>query len=117
MMNSRQLNRWLMQEVHGETVGLERKPPRRATSSLGNKPARNWKYRAWIRSLPCASCGIEPAGEAAHTGSRWRHAPGGLGLLLRSPVQTATPRLRTPITGGRKNGFRGLPQCPAGRYR
>jgi hypothetical protein len=32
-------------------------------------PARNHKYRAWIRTLPCACCGLEPAGEAAHTGS------------------------------------------------
>ena len=31
-------------------------------------PVRNWKYRAWIRSLPCAICGRTPS-EAAHTGS------------------------------------------------
>jgi hypothetical protein len=68
-MNSRQLNRWLMQEVHGVDVGLQRKPPRSATSSLGQKPARDWKYRSWIRSLPCVGCGLDPAGEAAHTGS------------------------------------------------
>ena len=42
-----------------------RKAPRRA---LGG-PTRSWRYRQWIRSLPCAACGLEPAGEAAHTGS------------------------------------------------
>jgi len=65
-MNNHQLKRWLMREIHG--IETPRKPPRRA-SALGRKPARNWKYRAWVRSLPCASCGIEPAGEAAHTGT------------------------------------------------
>ena len=56
-----------MKEVH--EVDLPRKAPKKAFSALGNKPARDWKYRAWIRSLPCTSCGLEPAGEAAHTGS------------------------------------------------
>lgn len=67
-MNKRHLNRWLMREVHGVEVELPRKPARKATSALGHKPARNAKYRAWIRSLPCVGCGLEPAGEAAHTG-------------------------------------------------
>jgi len=62
-MNSHQLARWLMREVHG--VAIPRKPPRKA---LGG-PARAWRYRRWVRSLPCAACGQEPAGEAAHTGS------------------------------------------------
>jgi len=56
-----------MREVHGVEIPRERR--KSVISALGNKPARDWKYRAWIRSLPCASCGIEPAGEAAHTGS------------------------------------------------
>jgi hypothetical protein len=55
---------WLAREVLGKTI---RKPPQRATTSRG--PKREEKYRTWIRSLPCATCGIEPAGEAAHTGS------------------------------------------------
>lgn len=63
MMNKRQLERWLMKEVHGVEVPRQRRPK----SVLGAKPARDWKYRLWIRSLPCAGCGLEPAGEAAHT--------------------------------------------------
>lgn len=65
-MTNRQLRRWLMKEVHG--VEIPRKPPQKAFHALGQPPARNWKYRAWIRTLPCAVCGSEHA-EAAHTGS------------------------------------------------
>ena len=57
------LRYWLAREVLGTTI---RKPPQRATTSRG--PARDEMYRAWVRSLPCAICGLEPAGEAAHTG-------------------------------------------------
>ena len=57
------LRRWLAHEVLDKTI---QKPPQKASESRG--PARDWKYRAWVRSLPCAACGIEPAGEAAHTG-------------------------------------------------
>lgn len=64
MMNNRQLERWLMREIHG--VKIPRKPPKKALSVTG-KPVRDWKYRQWIRSLPCSACGLEPAGEAAHT--------------------------------------------------
>lgn len=67
MMTKHQLTRWLMREVHGIDIG--RKPAKKATHLSGSrKPARDWRYRAWIRSLPCAVCSIEPAGEAAHTG-------------------------------------------------
>src|SRR5215471_18254046 len=66
MKNDHQLRRWLMAEVHG--VEIPRKPPQPSVLSR-NAPARNWKYRQWIRSLPCCACGVEPAGEAAHTGS------------------------------------------------
>lgn len=48
--------------VHG--VKPPRKSPRRRS---GRGPSRNWKYRAWIRSLPCAACGA-PDSQAAHTG-------------------------------------------------
>ncbi|MDE2103729.1 MAG: DUF968 domain-containing protein [Patescibacteria group bacterium] len=65
MMNTRQLARWLRREIHGVDIP-SRKCPRSRRFRVG--PARNWKYRAWVRSLPCASCGLDPAGEAAHTG-------------------------------------------------
>jgi len=64
-MSNRQLRRWLMKEVHG--VDIPRKPPQKA-SALGKKTPRNWKYKAWIRTLPCVVCGHTPS-EAAHTGS------------------------------------------------
>lgn len=52
--------------VHGWKPA--RRSPRRWSP---RKPARNHHYRAWIRTLPCAVCGIEGHGlvEAAHTGS------------------------------------------------
>jgi hypothetical protein len=44
---------------------------RRPRRNLSNRrgPARNWRYRAWIRSQPecCCGCGRGPC-EAAHTG-------------------------------------------------
>jgi len=64
MRSAYALRRWLAQEVL--ECGIPRKPPKRATKSTG--PARNARYRAWIRSLLCCLCGLEPAGEAAHTG-------------------------------------------------
>lgn len=66
-MSDWRTRRWLMREVHGVEIARERR--KSVISALGNKPARDWKYRAWIRSLPCASCGLDPAGEAAHTGN------------------------------------------------
>ena len=59
-------SRWLFEQVHG------RKPPRsERRHSTGKGPARNWRYLAWIRTLPCAVCGLEGKGlvEAAHTGT------------------------------------------------
>ena len=54
-----------MREIWGQDAPpVPRKPPRKESRG----PARSWKYRQWIRSLPCALCGQEPAGEAAHTG-------------------------------------------------
>ena len=64
-LNNRQLKRWLMKEVHG--VETPRKPIRRAIRSTG--PARDRKYMAWIRTLPCAHCDTTYGIEAAHTGS------------------------------------------------
>lgn len=71
MMNDYQLRRWLMREIHGEDI--PRKPAQRA-SSLGKKTPRNYKYRGFVRTLPCAVCGCNPS-EAAHTGN-----DGGMGL-------------------------------------
>jgi hypothetical protein len=64
MRSAYALRRWLAREILEREI--PRKPPKRATESMG--PARNALYRAWIRSLPCCRCGLEPAGEAAHTG-------------------------------------------------
>jgi hypothetical protein len=58
-----QLERWLAWEVHGRKL---RKPPQRA-SVLSHKPARDYKFRAWIRSLPSAASGLSPC-QACHTG-------------------------------------------------
>jgi hypothetical protein len=62
-----QLRRYLMREVHG--VDILRKSPSKASLLGTPKTARSWRYLAWIRTLPCACCGQDPAGEAAHTGS------------------------------------------------
>lgn len=60
MISSRALY-WM---VHG------RKPARqiRASAQRHRGPARSWKYKAWIRSLPCCCCGSTRDVEAAHTG-------------------------------------------------
>jgi hypothetical protein len=56
--------RWLYREVHG------RKPARPTpTAQHQGGPARSSRYRAWVRSLPCAACGTMEGVEAAHTGS------------------------------------------------
>src|SRR5664279_2314473 len=57
------LGRWLMSSVHSETKHT-RRAPRRRNGSV----ARNWQYRAWIRTLPSAASGM-PGCEAAHTGN------------------------------------------------
>jgi hypothetical protein len=49
--------------VHG-TMPPRRSPRRPA----GRGPARSWKYKAWIRSLPCAVCDTVRNVEAAHAG-------------------------------------------------
>jgi hypothetical protein len=62
MLRTFYLSRWLAREVLGKDVG--RKPPQ----AERNGPPRNWKYRAWIRSLPCCACGTLQFVEASHTG-------------------------------------------------
>lgn len=58
------LSRYLMYQVHGVD---ETKPRRLRSRGARRGPARNWKYRAWIRSLPSAVSGATGC-EAAHTG-------------------------------------------------
>jgi hypothetical protein len=64
---SRSLNRYLRFAVLGDTTKPARRAPRRRAARRG--PARDWKYRAFVRSLPCAACGSSYQVEAAHTGS------------------------------------------------
>ena len=54
----------LMYLVHGRKRA--RRSPRRRN---GRGPVRDYKYKAWIRTLPCAACGSSYGVEAAHTGS------------------------------------------------
>jgi len=58
------LKRWLSREIWNREIGQEL--PRRIRREL---PARDWEYRAWIRSFPCSACGSMRYSEAAHTGS------------------------------------------------
>ena len=53
--------RYLHYLVHGEW------PARRSPRKARRGPARSWKYKAWIRSLPSAVSG-RPGCQAAHTG-------------------------------------------------
>lgn len=62
MLIGKQLEAYLAWVLHG------RKPPRRAASPTRRGPSRDEAYKVWIRSLPCAACGIEGRSEAAHTG-------------------------------------------------
>jgi hypothetical protein len=59
------LKRWLIREILDKDIG--RKPPAMA-SALHSTPPRDSKYRAWIRSLPCAVCGTNFCIESAHIG-------------------------------------------------
>lgn len=47
------------------------------------KPARNPRYLAWIRTLPCLVCGRTTGIEAAHAGSH--------GMAQKSPDSSAIP--------------------------
>ena len=59
---SRNFERWLYRTVHG------RPAPRASRTTPRRGPARNWRYCAWIRTLPCAACGTTLGVQAAHTG-------------------------------------------------
>jgi hypothetical protein len=62
---SRRLVRYLRFAVLG-VLEHPRKSPRRRKA---RGPVRDWSYRAWIRSLPCAACQCSRFVEAAHVGS------------------------------------------------
>jgi hypothetical protein len=62
MRSKRQLEKWLAREVLGKQI--PRKPP----SKERRGPARDADYRAWIRTFPCAACGVERGVECAHVG-------------------------------------------------
>jgi hypothetical protein len=68
-MNSLALRRWLAREILGKDIARQPLRPPRPLASRPAAPARNWKYRSWIRSLPCAACGSRRFVEAAHTGN------------------------------------------------
>ena len=63
-MTARQLERWLVQEIHGRQI--PRKPPQKA-SVLHQKPWRSYPYRRWIKSLPSAASGLTLC-DVCHTG-------------------------------------------------
>lgn len=68
MRNNRDLGIWLLRQIWGEDAPpCSRKPPKRA-SALHSKPARNPRYRAWVKSLPSAVSGVAPPCDACHTG-------------------------------------------------
>ena len=64
MKSKRQLEVWLMKEVHGIT--LPRKPMKKA-SVLHTQPFRSYPYRRWIKSLPSAVSG-QSGCDPCHTG-------------------------------------------------
>jgi hypothetical protein len=72
--------RWLYYLVHGK------KPPRKAGRSRRRGPARDWKYRAWIRTLPSIVSG-KPGCEACHTGSDG-------GMSMKASDSTVVPLTR-----------------------
>jgi len=93
MRSAYALRRWLAREILESEI--PRKPPKRAIKSMG--PARNARYRAWIRSLPCCLCGFWSRPER-------RRTRGGMVAWekrLRTTraslyAETATRKMRTP---------------------
>lgn len=53
------------------------------TTLRTTRPVRNWRYLAWIRTLPCLVCRTRKGIEASHTG------PHGMGQ--KSPDTSAVP--------------------------
>lgn len=75
------LRRYLMHLVWGREARHLLK--RRRRPMLRKGPARNARYRAWIRTLPCLVCG-QTGAEAAHTGDDG-------GLALKSSDYSCVP--------------------------
>jgi len=63
MLTDQQLGSYLAWAIHG------RKPQRRAPSATRRGPPRDEAYLAWIRAMPCITCGIAGRSQAAHTGT------------------------------------------------
>jgi hypothetical protein len=63
-MSRSKLADFLMYAVHGVNTPYARRSGRRR---VRRGPARSWKYRQWIRSLPSVVSGSDGC-EAAHTG-------------------------------------------------
>ena len=63
-MSRSRLADFLMYAIHGVNTPYRRRSGRRSDR---RGPARSWKYRAWIRSLPSVVSGWNGC-EAAHTG-------------------------------------------------
>jgi hypothetical protein len=86
------LERWLAREIWEREIAVE--PPR---ETRREQPARDWEYRAWIRTLPCAVCGSTRYVEAAHTGSDG-------GMSQKSSDHSCVPLCRSCHTAG-PNGY------------
>ena len=56
------LRRYLAWEILGKRIRIRRKKRR--------GPPRDWRYRDFIHSLECTTCGAPPRSEVAHIGSR-----------------------------------------------
>ncbi len=69
MLSGKRLRQYLAYKVHDVKSPIEKKPPvkaKRAGTRRG--PARDPKYRAFVRTLACCVCGTSRGVEAAHTG-------------------------------------------------
>lgn len=67
MLTGKNLQAYLAYVVLGRKLPQrERVAPRTGPPRSG--PARDEDYKAWVRTLPCVSCGKEGRSESAHTG-------------------------------------------------
>lgn len=73
---------------------LRRFTPIRRRSRTNSRPGRDSKYLKWIRTLPCANCGLEYSVEAAHT-----RALGPRGMGRKAADRSAIPLCTVCHTG------------------